>query len=50
MKIGDKVSGGNILGYVQENSLFEQHHIMVPPKIHGTIIDISPERDGMYTV
>lgn len=50
LKVGDPVGGGDIIGYVKENNLFEQHSIMIPPKITGKIKDISNRRDGQYTV
>jgi len=37
MQIGTQVTGGDILGYVFENSLFKEHRIMVPPGMTGTI-------------
>ncbi len=38
-RTGAKVSGGDVLGTVQETSLIE-HKIMVPPTIAGTLISI----------
>ena len=32
-KVGDKVSGGNIIGTVRENNLFKEHRIMVAPQV-----------------
>ena len=46
-KKGDQVSGGDLLGRVQENEWFV-HNVMVPPKITGKIKDIVKEGD--YTV
>jgi V/A-type H+-transporting ATPase subunit A len=43
---GDRVSGGDIIGTVQENVVIE-HRIMVPPSKAGTIADIT---SGTYTV
>ncbi|MFI4912120.1 MAG: V-type ATP synthase subunit A [Sedimentisphaeraceae bacterium JB056] len=43
---GDKVSGGDVLGQVQESSLL-LHKIMVPPKISGTLKSIE---SGEFTV
>ena len=34
--VGTNVSGGDIWGYVQENTLI-QHRLMVPPKARGTV-------------
>jgi vacuolar-type H+-ATPase catalytic subunit A/Vma1 len=42
------VSGGDILGYVNENSLFQDHKIMVDPNIQGRIVEIYPT--AQYTV
>ncbi|MDK2882221.1 MAG: V/A-type H+/Na+-transporting ATPase subunit [Bacillota bacterium] len=39
VKVGDKVSAGDILGTVQETSLVE-HRIMVPPGIEGEVTEI----------
>ncbi len=47
VKAGDHVSGGAILGTVQETENF-QHKILVPPKDAGIIESIVPEGD--YTV
>ncbi len=46
VKVGDTVSGGDIIGTIPETHLIE-HRIMVPPGIKGTIKDI---RKGDYTV
>ncbi len=46
-KKGDEVSGGDLLGKVQENEWFV-HNVMVPPKAKGKIKDIAKEGD--YTV
>ncbi len=40
VKIGQKIHGGDIIGYIQENA-FIKHAIMVPPNIsEGEVIDI----------
>ncbi|KAH0803347.1 V-type proton ATPase catalytic subunit A [Histomonas meleagridis] len=36
LKVGDPLTGGDIVGYVQETSLI-RHQIMLPPKAHGTL-------------
>jgi len=36
VKVGDKISGGQIIGTVPETEGFE-HRVMVPPNINGTI-------------
>ena len=46
VKFGDRVGPGDIYGTVQENSVI-LHKIMVPPKTHGTIVDM---REGDYRV
>ncbi len=45
-KIGDEVSGGDILGSVEETTVIT-HKIMVPVGIKGTIKDI---KEGLYKV
>ncbi|MBQ7713335.1 MAG: V-type ATP synthase subunit A [Oscillospiraceae bacterium] len=45
-KVGDRVSGGDVLGTVPETSVV-LHKIMVPPNVSGTITDI---RSGSFTV
>ena len=46
-KVGDKVTGGDVLGTVPETEVV-LHKIMVPPTMHGTITKIAPAGD--YTV
>ena len=45
-KIGDKVSSGDELGYVQETDIVK-HKIMVPPRMRGTVKAIN---EGDFTV
>lgn len=45
-KAGDTVSGGDVLGAVKEQGLFD-HKIMVPPTVSGTVTSIT---GGPYTV
>lgn len=47
LKIGDHLTGGDIYGIVNENSLVI-HNIMVPPKAKGTISWIAPA--GSYSL
>ncbi|ASJ11499.1 V-type ATP synthase subunit A [Thermococcus thioreducens] len=47
VKVGDKVTGGDILGLVPETSIIE-HRILVPPWVEGEIIEIAEEGD--YTI
>ena len=46
VKKGDRVEGGDILGYVDENEVIK-HKIMLPPRLKGTIKAIA---EGDYTV
>ncbi len=45
-KVGDKVRGGDELGFVQETDIV-RHKIMVPPRMRGTVKAIS---EGDFTV
>ncbi|ORY79073.1 ATP synthase alpha/beta family, nucleotide-binding domain-domain-containing protein [Protomyces lactucae-debilis] len=40
LKVGDHVSGGDVIGSVFENSLLDDHKILVPPRQRGTITSI----------
>ncbi|AET41346.1 H(+)-transporting V1 sector ATPase subunit A Ecym_8050 [Eremothecium cymbalariae DBVPG len=46
--VGDHISGGDIFGSIYENSLLEDHKILLPPRARGTITWIAPA--GEYTV
>ncbi|AAS52022.2 ADR102Wp [Eremothecium gossypii ATCC 10895] len=46
--VGDHISGGDIFGSIFENSLLEDHKILLPPRARGTITWIAPA--GEYTV
>ncbi len=46
-KTGDKVSGGTILGTVQETDAIE-HRVMVPPNMEGELTWVAPEKQ--YTI
>ena len=46
-KVGDSVSGGEIVGTVPETPSIE-HRVMVPPDLSGTLTWIAPEK--MYTI
>ncbi|MGM9665792.1 MAG: V-type ATP synthase subunit A, partial [Eubacteriales bacterium] len=46
VKAGDVLSGGDIIGYVDENEVIK-HKIMVPPKMSGTVEKIE---GGEFTV
>lgn len=42
LKVGDMITGGDVLGTTYENDLFAEHRIMVPPKVYGRIVEIMP--------
>ncbi len=44
---GAEVTGGDVLGTVQETSVF-LHKILVPPRVHGKLVKIVPP--GEYTI
>jgi len=48
VKVGDLITGGDIVGMVRENGLFRNHAIMVPPNISGRVKKVLPKGD--YTV
>lgn len=48
VKVGDLVTGGDILGTVIENSLMSNHSIMVPPNVQGRVTNVEPS--GNYTL
>ena len=48
LKVGDHITSGDIFGSVYENSLLDDHKILLPPRARGTITHI-PEK-GSYTV
>ncbi|CEP62532.1 H(+)-transporting V1 sector ATPase subunit A LALA0_S05e07734g [Lachancea lanzarotensis] len=47
-KVGDHIAGGDIFGSIFENSLLEDHKILLPPRARGTITWIASAGD--YTV
>lgn len=47
-KVGDHISGGDIFGQVYENSLVNEHKIMMNPRGMGTITHIAEK--GSYAV
>ncbi|KAL2821822.1 vacuolar ATP synthase catalytic subunit A [Aspergillus cavernicola] len=47
-KVGDHITGGDIWGSVFENSLLNDHKILLPPRARGTITRIAEA--GSYTV
>eukprot|EP00122_Pirum_gemmata_P001058 Pgem_evm1s943 len=46
-KVGDHVTGGDIIGTVKENILID-HKIMVNPKARGTVTFVAPS--GNYNI
>lgn len=48
MKVGTIVTGGDIIGTVFENNLFDEHRILIPPKAKGRISYIA--EDDNYTI
>ncbi|ANB12734.1 H(+)-transporting V1 sector ATPase subunit A [Sugiyamaella lignohabitans] len=47
-KVGDHITGGDIIGSVYENSLLSDHKILLPPRARGTVTHIA--EPGSYTV
>ncbi|KAF3930390.1 hypothetical protein AA313_de0205517 [Arthrobotrys entomopaga] len=47
-KVGDHITGGDIYATVFENSLMNDHNILLPPRARGTITFIAEK--GNYTV
>ncbi|KAG8530620.1 H(+)-transporting V1 sector ATPase subunit A [Bacidia gigantensis] len=48
MKEGDHITGGDVWGKVVENSLLNEHRILLPPRARGIIKKIAEK--GQYTV
>ena len=51
--MGDPVSGGDILGFVEENGLMKKHYNVCPPNVSGRIVKLyGRDTDGneMFTV
>ncbi|KAK6200444.1 vacuolar H+-ATPase V1 sector, subunit A [Scheffersomyces amazonensis] len=48
LKVGDHITGGDIFGSIYENSLLNDHKILLPPRARGTITSIA--ESGSYTV
>ena len=47
MQVGDRITGGDMYGVVNENSLIE-HRIMLPPNARGNVTYIAPA--GHYSI
>merc|ERR1712113_632617 len=48
IKVGDLVTGGDIVGIIAENGLFKNHFVMVPPDVSGRVKKVLPA--GKYTI
>merc|ERR1711939_201743 len=48
MKEGDHITGGDCFGTVWENSLLNEHRILLPPRARGTVTRMP--KKGSYTV
>merc|ERR1712066_812759 len=48
VRVGDIVTGGDVIGTVRENGLFKKHFVMVHPKINGKVTKVLPA--GRYKV
>jgi V-type H+-transporting ATPase subunit A len=48
MKVGDHITGGDVYAIVHENSLMNEHNILLPPRARGTITWIAEK--GNYNV
>ncbi|KAI9777460.1 MAG: H(+)-transporting V1 sector ATPase subunit A [Geoglossum umbratile] len=48
VKVGDHITGGDIFGSVFENTLLDDHKILLPPRARGTVTHIAEK--GSYTV
>jgi V-type H+-transporting ATPase subunit A len=48
IKVGDLVTGGDVVGTVAENGLFKFHAIMVPPGVSGRVKKVAPA--GKYKI
>jgi len=47
-KVGEQVSGGDVIGTVWENDIITDHKILVPPNVSGTIKSITG--NGTFTI
>jgi V-type H+-transporting ATPase subunit A len=47
-RVGDQVSGGDVIGTVFENDIITEHKILIPPNVAGKVQKIT--RSGRYTV
>lgn len=42
VRVGDQVSGGDVIGFVYENEIVTEHKILIPPNIAGKVKSITP--------
>jgi len=47
-RVGDQVSGGDVIGVVFENDIIKEHKILIPPNVAGKIKSITAS--GSYTI
>lgn len=47
-KVGSNITGGDVFGFVQENTLIKEHRIMLHPNAHGKVTWLAPA--GTYTI
>lgn len=47
-KVGDQVSGGDVIGVVYENDIITEHKILVPPNVAGKVKSITGS--GTFTI
>jgi len=47
-RIGDQVSGGDVIGFVYENDIITEHKILVPPNVAGKVKSITGS--GTFTI
>jgi len=48
IRVGDQVSGGDVIGIVYENDIITEHKILIPPNVAGKVKSITPS--GTYTI
>jgi len=48
-RVGDQISGGDVIGTVYENEIVTHHKILIPPNVAGTIKSINVG-SGTYTI
>jgi V-type H+-transporting ATPase subunit A len=48
IKEGSMVSGGDVFATCFENNLFDEHKILLPPRVQGKVTYIAP--DGNYNL